>query len=112
VVALARTVTYLGLEARAVEVQCQVAPGLPRFNIVGLADKAVGGKPGTRAKRDARNGPIAAAETDHDQPVPSRLAQGRVALRSADCAGIACGDGGGRWHGWSVLAAAIHPKNL
>jgi magnesium chelatase family protein len=42
VVALVRTVAYLGLEARAVEVQCQVAPGLPRFNIVGLADKAVG----------------------------------------------------------------------
>ena len=41
-VALVRTVAYLGLEARAVEVQCQVAPGLPRFNIVGLADKAVG----------------------------------------------------------------------
>ena len=41
-VALVRTVAYLGLEARGVEVQCQVAPGLPRFNIVGLADKAVG----------------------------------------------------------------------
>ena len=41
-VALVRTVAYLGLEARAIEVQCQVAPGLPRFNIVGLADKAVG----------------------------------------------------------------------
>ncbi|HSM53874.1 MAG TPA: YifB family Mg chelatase-like AAA ATPase [Erythrobacter sp.] len=40
-VALVNTVAYLGLEARAVEVQCQVAPGLPRFNIVGLADKAV-----------------------------------------------------------------------
>ena len=24
------------------EVQCSVAPGLPKFNIVGLADKAVG----------------------------------------------------------------------
>ncbi len=32
---------YLGLEARSVEVQCQVAPGLPRFAIVGLPDKAV-----------------------------------------------------------------------
>ncbi|QIQ87839.1 YifB family Mg chelatase-like AAA ATPase [Erythrobacter sp.] len=40
-VALVRTVAYLGLEARAVEVQCQVASGLPRFAIVGLADKAV-----------------------------------------------------------------------
>ncbi|MEP6867617.1 MAG: YifB family Mg chelatase-like AAA ATPase [Novosphingobium sp.] len=40
-VALVSTVAYLGLEARAVEVQCQVAPGLPRFNLVGLPDKAV-----------------------------------------------------------------------
>lgn len=32
---------YLGLEARGVEVQCQIAPGLPRFNLVGLPDKAV-----------------------------------------------------------------------
>ena len=40
-VALVSTVAYLGLEARGVEVQCQVAPGLPAFNIVGLPDKAV-----------------------------------------------------------------------
>src|SRR5688500_10146666 len=42
VVALVSTVAYLGLEARPVEVQCQVAPGMPRFGIVGLPDKAVG----------------------------------------------------------------------
>ena len=41
-VALVSTVAYLGLEARAVEVQCQLAPGLPRFSVVGLPDKAVG----------------------------------------------------------------------
>ncbi|MGZ3171992.1 MAG: YifB family Mg chelatase-like AAA ATPase [Croceibacterium sp.] len=41
-VALVSTVAYLGLEARAVEVQCQIAPGLPKFNVVGLPDKAVG----------------------------------------------------------------------
>jgi magnesium chelatase family protein len=41
VVALVRTVAYLGLEARSVEVQCQIAPGLPRFQLVGLPDKAV-----------------------------------------------------------------------
>ncbi|MGE3693274.1 MAG: YifB family Mg chelatase-like AAA ATPase [Novosphingobium sp.] len=40
-VALVSTVAYLGLEARAVEVQCQLAPGLPNFNLVGLPDKAV-----------------------------------------------------------------------
>ncbi len=36
------TVAYLGLEARGVEVQIQLIPGLPAFNLVGLADKAVG----------------------------------------------------------------------
>jgi magnesium chelatase family protein len=35
------TVAFLGLEARAVEVQVQVAPGVPAFVVVGLADKAV-----------------------------------------------------------------------
>ncbi len=40
-VASVSTVAYLGLEARSVEVQCQVAPGLARFTIVGLPDKAV-----------------------------------------------------------------------
>ena len=41
-VALVSTVAYLGLDARAVEVQCQIAPGMPKFNVVGLPDKAVG----------------------------------------------------------------------
>lgn len=40
-VALVKTVAFLGLEARQVEVQCQVTSGLPRFSIVGLPDKAV-----------------------------------------------------------------------
>src|ERR1700745_3412748 len=35
------TVAFEGVEARAVDVQVQVAPGLPAFNIVGLPDKAV-----------------------------------------------------------------------
>ena len=35
------TVAYLGLEARAVEVQVQLSSGLPAFIIVGLPDKAV-----------------------------------------------------------------------
>lgn len=35
------TVAFEGLEARMVEVQCAVTPGLPAFSIVGLPDKAV-----------------------------------------------------------------------
>ena len=40
-VAIAATVAYLGLEAVGVEVQCQIAPGVPGFVVVGLPDKAV-----------------------------------------------------------------------
>ncbi|WP_300974073.1 YifB family Mg chelatase-like AAA ATPase [Sphingomonas sp. LHG3406-1] len=40
-VAIVSTVAYLGLEARAVEVQVQLSTGIPRFVIVGLPDKAV-----------------------------------------------------------------------
>ena len=40
-VARAYTVAFEGIEARIVEVQCAVAPGMPYFGVVGLADKAV-----------------------------------------------------------------------
>lgn len=36
-----RTVAFQGIEARLVEVQCSLSPGLPAFSIVGLPDKAV-----------------------------------------------------------------------
>jgi hypothetical protein len=35
------TVAFEGIEARAVDVQVQIGPGLPHFAIVGLPDKAV-----------------------------------------------------------------------
>jgi len=40
-VARTYTVAFHGVEARLVEVQCAVTPGLPSFSIVGLPDKAV-----------------------------------------------------------------------
>ncbi|PYE84798.1 Mg chelatase-like protein [Pseudoroseicyclus aestuarii] len=40
-VAQAYTVAFEGVEARLVEVQCAVTPGMPGFAIVGLPDKAV-----------------------------------------------------------------------
>ena len=40
-VARAYTVAFEGVEARPVEVQCAVTPGMPAFSIVGLPDKAV-----------------------------------------------------------------------
>lgn len=40
-VARAFTVAFEGVEARLVEVQCALSPGMPSFNLVGLPDKAV-----------------------------------------------------------------------
>lgn len=40
-VARAYSVAFQGVEARMVEVQCAITPGLPAFSIVGLPDKAV-----------------------------------------------------------------------
>ena len=40
-VARTHTVAFHGIEARLVEVQCAVTPGLPAFSVVGLPDKAV-----------------------------------------------------------------------
>lgn len=40
-VALTYTVAFEGVDARLVEVQCAVTPGIPAFSIVGLPDKAV-----------------------------------------------------------------------
>jgi magnesium chelatase family protein len=40
-VARAYTVAFEGVEARPVEVQCALSPGVPAFSIVGLPDKAV-----------------------------------------------------------------------
>lgn len=36
------TVTFQGVEVLDIEVEVQISPGLPQFNIVGLPDKAVG----------------------------------------------------------------------
>ena len=40
-VARSYTVAFEGIEARLIEVQCALSPGVPSFSIVGLADKAV-----------------------------------------------------------------------
>ena len=40
-IARAYTVAFEGIEARLVEVQCALAPGMPAFSVVGLPDKAV-----------------------------------------------------------------------
>ena len=40
-VAVAYTVAFEGIDAKLVEVQCAVSPGIPAFTLVGLPDKAV-----------------------------------------------------------------------
>jgi magnesium chelatase family protein len=61
-VATAYTVAFEGVEARLVEVQCAVAPGMPGFALVGLPDKAV-----TEAKERVR-----AAMTSLNIALPSK----------------------------------------
>jgi magnesium chelatase family protein len=63
------TVAFEGIEARAVDVQVQVAPGLPAFSIVGLPDKAV-----SEAKERVR------AALHHRQSRARRPAEGRQPL--------------------------------
>ncbi len=41
-VARVKTVAFEGVETTEVDVQVQIAPGLPAFTVVGLPDKAVG----------------------------------------------------------------------
>ena len=79
-VSIVSTVAYLGLEARSVEVQRQVAPGVVSFAVVGLPDKAVAeSRERVRAAISAL-GLALPPQKDHDQPVACGLAQGRVAL--------------------------------
>ena len=78
------TVAFEGIEARAVDVQVQVAPGLPAFHVVG--PRRQGGVGGARAGAlgAGRLGPGAAGAPHHRQPRPRRPAQGRQPLRPAD----------------------------
>ena len=50
------TVAFEGIEAKPVDVQVQITPGLPAFTIVGLPDKAVG------ESRERVRGALAAIE--------------------------------------------------
>ena len=79
-VSLVNTVAYLGLEARAVEVQCQLAPGLPGFQVVGLADKAVNESRQRVQAAMAAMGLALPPQAHHREPLARRSAQGRLAL--------------------------------
>src|ERR1700694_5824858 len=63
------TVAFEGIEARAVDVQVQVAPGLPAFAIVGLPDKAV-----SEARERVRSALIASGLALPARRIPVNLA--------------------------------------
>jgi hypothetical protein len=89
------TVAFEGIEACAVDVQVQVAPGLPAFIIVGLPDKAVSeAKQRVRAALIASGLALPARRITH-QSGARRSAEGRQSLRSADRTRP---DGGNRRH--------------
>jgi magnesium chelatase family protein len=67
------TVAFEGIEARAVDVQVQVAPGLPAFNVVGLPDKAV-----SEARERVRAALVASGLA-----LPARRTLGRMAAIGA-----------------------------
>ena len=60
------TVAFEGIEVRPVDVQVQVAPGLPAFTIVGLPDKAV-----SEARERVRSAMIASGLALPAHPSPS-----------------------------------------
>ncbi|MCK7472892.1 MAG: hypothetical protein MZV49_04000 [Rhodopseudomonas palustris] len=66
------TVAFEGIDARAVDVQVQVAPGLPAFYVVGLADKAV-----SEARERVRSAPIASGLALPARRITVNLAPGR-----------------------------------
>ena len=88
-VARAYTVAFEGVEARIVEVQCAIAPGMPYFGVVGLPDKAVSeAKERVRAAM-AVNVDRAAVQAHHGQSFARRPAEGRLAFRPAHRSGAA-----------------------
>src|ERR1700761_321840 len=63
------TVLYEGFDARAVDVQVKVWPGLPAFHVVGLADKAV-----SEARERVRSALIASGLALPARRIPPTLA--------------------------------------
>jgi Subunit ChlI of Mg-chelatase len=74
------TVAFEGIEARPIDVQVQIGPGMPAFTIVGLPDKAVAES--RERVRGALNAiGLALAKAHHRQSRSCRSAEGREPLR-------------------------------
>ena len=83
--AVARTFSLLGVEAREVRVEADVRAGLPSFALVGLPDAAV------RESRERVRAALVNSGFEYPQKritanlAPGRPAQGRAGLRPRDC---------------------------
>ncbi len=85
----------IGLEGGLIEVEVDIAQGLPAFTLVGLPDAAVSGIAGTRAGGDQELQRHVSDAPYHRQPRPRRPEERRSGLRSADRGGDFAGDGTG-----------------
>jgi magnesium chelatase subunit ChlI-like protein/Mg-chelatase subunit ChlI-like protein len=90
------TVAFEGIEARAVDVQVQIGPGLPAFTIVGLPDKAVA-ESRERVRGTLNAMTRAAAEAYHGQSRSRRPPERGEPLRPSRRARA---DGGDRSQPW------------
>ena len=85
-----RAATLLGLDGRVIRVEVDVAPGLPGFTIVGLADAALQeARERSRARYATRGS--SPAPPDHRQPRPGRSAKAGASLDLAIAMGIRSG---------------------
>ena len=94
-VARITTVAFQGIEAMPVDVQVQMTPGKPAFNIVGLPDKAVAEAASGCAPRCIASGLALPAKRIIVNLAPADLPEGRQPLRPADRARADGGDGRG-----------------
>ena len=83
-IARVNSFAFAGIEAQPVEVQVQIASGLPNF-LDGRPARQSGGRGArTGARRAHRHGPGAAAQARAGQPRPRRPAEGGQPFRPAD----------------------------
>ena len=88
------TVAFEGIEVRPVDVQVQVAPGMPAFAIVGLPDKAV-----SEARERVRSALIASGLTLPARCITINLAPADLPKEGSHYdLPIALADGGDRRH--------------
>ncbi len=88
--AVVPSATLHGLDGRLIRVEVDVAPGLPGFTIVGLADTAVQ-EARERVRGAIRNaGFVVPAASHHGQPRARRAAQDRAVARPGDGASASC----------------------